>query len=98
MTCSNLDFAWASAITLRAVRYAFVRSASIALDTLGSRNEHREGNSMYTSAEDTNPSGPSVSLHALKDKLCRNLSLRDTFALFKVSCGFVFQIFAIGHH
>ena len=58
----NLDFAWASAIILRAVRAAFAPSASVVLCP---RNERREGNSPNTSAEGTTPSGPTVSLHAL---------------------------------
>ena len=59
------------AITLRAVRSAFVRSESAALRTLDSINEHRERTSPNASAEDTTPSSLSVSFHALTAKLNR---------------------------
>ena len=68
----NLDYAWASSLTLRAVRAACFSSASVVLGTLGARNERNEGNSANTRAEGTTPSGPIVSLHALTDKLSRN--------------------------
>ena len=61
----NLDFAWDSPITLRAVKAACARSASVVLGTLGPRNERSEGNSPNTSADSTTRSVPSVSLHAL---------------------------------
>ena len=68
----NLDFAWASAIALCAVITACARSASVALGTLGPRNERSEGNFPNTNAEGTNSSGPGLSLHALTAKLSRN--------------------------
>ena len=61
----KLDFAWASAITLRAVRATCARSASVVLSTLGPRNQQSEGNSPNTNAEGTILSGPGVSIHAL---------------------------------
>ena len=68
----NLDFAWESSITLRAVRAPCARSASLALGILCPRNERSEGNSPNTSAEGTSPSSTGVSLHALTAKLSRN--------------------------
>ena len=68
----NLDFAWASSITLRAVRASNYRSASVVQGTLGRRNEHSERNSPNTRAEGTTPLGQSVSLYALTAKLSRN--------------------------
>ena len=68
----NLDFAWASAINLRAVRAACARLASVVLGTLGLRNERYEGSSPNTRTEGTTPLGPSVSLHALTAKLSKN--------------------------
>ena len=61
MACFNFDFSWASAITLRAVREACARSASVVLGTLGPRNERSGRNSPNTSAEGMTPSGSSVS-------------------------------------
>ena len=66
MERGNLDFAWASDITLRSARAAFARSVSADLGTLGPINERRGRNSPNTSAEGTTLSGPSVSLHALR--------------------------------
>ena len=110
----NLDFARAFAIILRAVRAAYFRSASVALRTLGPRNECSERNSPNTSAEGTISSGPRVSWHVPTDKLGRNFffslgrSIRGFrnvrligswyLPVFQVHCGFVFQIFAIRHH
>ena len=68
----NLDFAWVSAITLRAIRAACARSASVALSTLGPRSERSKENSPNTCAEGTTSSGPSASLHALTAKLSTN--------------------------
>ena len=46
----NPDFSWASDITLRSVRAACARLASVALGTLDPRNEHSDGNSPILSA------------------------------------------------
>ena len=53
----NIDFAWTSDITLRAGKATCIRSGNVAQGIFGPRNEHREGNSQNTSAEDTTPSG-----------------------------------------
>ena len=68
----HADFAWASDISLRAVRVTCSRSSSVALGTLGPKNECSEGNSPNTSAAGTTPLGPSVSLYDSKDMLKRN--------------------------
>ena len=68
----NLDFSWDSTITLRAVKAVCVRSASVALGTLGPSNESNEENYPKTSADATTPSGPSVSLHALTAQISIN--------------------------
>ena len=65
---STLTFSWASAITLLAVTAAFVRTAGVALYTLGPKNEHWAGNSPNTSAESRTLSGLTVSLHDLRAK------------------------------
>ena len=58
----------ASGITLRSVRAACEHSESVALGTLGTINEHREGNSPNTSAEGTITLYPSVAFRVLTDK------------------------------
>ena len=68
----KLDFAWTSAITLRAVVTACARSTSIVLGILGSTNQLSEGNSPNMSAVASYPPGPSISLHALTAMLSRN--------------------------
>ena len=68
----NLDLAWASAITFRAVRAACAHLANVALGTLGPRNERSEKHSLNTSSEGTTPSGPNISLHDLTVKLNTN--------------------------
>ena len=68
----SLDFAFASAIILRAVRAACARSANVAREILGLRNDRSERNSLNTSAEDTTPFIPKVSLQALTARLSKN--------------------------
>ena len=68
----SLDSTLASAIALRAVRAACDRSASVALDNLGPRNERSERNSLNTRTDGTTLSDPGVSLHALTAKPSRN--------------------------
>ena len=68
----QLYFARDSAITFCSVEATCVRTASISMGTLCLKNERSEGNSPYTKASGTTPSGQSVSLHALTARLSRN--------------------------
>ena len=61
-----------SAMTLRAERAACAHSASVVRGILCPRKDRSEGNSPNRSAENTTPSGPSVSLQALTARLSRN--------------------------
>ena len=57
---------------LCAERAACVLSAKIARGTLGPRKERSEGNSPYTYADGTTPSGPNALLQAFTAKLRKN--------------------------
>ena len=114
MASFNPDFAWDSAMALRAVSTACARSASVTLSTLGPCNERTEESSPDTRAEGTTPSDPSVSLHALTAKLGRNscFTSDDRFEVFEtyvllvhciflqsqVHCDDASQISSIRHH
>ena len=75
MECFNIDSAWASVMTLRAVRAAGARSDSVGLGIFGPRDERCEHYYPNAGAEGMTPSGPSVSLHALTVTLTKNLFL-----------------------
>ena len=72
MALFNLDFSWASAISLPAARTGYARSSFVPLGTLGTSNELSEGNAPNMRSERTTHSGPSVSLYALTAKLSRS--------------------------
>ena len=46
----KFDYAWASVLTLRAIRAACARSTCLALGTLGLRNERKDGKFTSTTA------------------------------------------------
>lgn len=73
MDILNLGFAWASAIALCAARAAFVRSANVALGTLGLTDELSEVDSPNKSAKETISSGPILLFRTLTAKLSRDL-------------------------
>ena len=68
----DLKFPWASDTTFLAPKASYARSANASLGNLGSINERIEVDSLNKSAEGTNPSDPSVLLHALAAKFDRN--------------------------
>ena len=68
----SLDWACASATTLRAEMAVCARSANIAREILGPRKYQSEGKSPGTNAEGATPSGQRASLQALTARLSKN--------------------------